>query len=73
MKNSIVLFVNRKVFIAFQMTLLFISSLVMTGCGNTEVDKCIEKQSYLWDNKTNNPNANKAYWSAVERCKSKGK
>ncbi|MEA1987971.1 MAG: hypothetical protein U9N57_02025 [Pseudomonadota bacterium] len=46
-----------------------ISSLLLTGCGKSAVDACIDKQSHLWDSKTNDKNANKAYWDAVAKCR----
>lgn len=48
-----------------------ISSILLSGCGQSAVDVCIEKQSHLWDNKTNDKNANKAYWDAVAKCREK--
>ena len=50
-------------------TIAITSSLLLTGCGKSSVDVCIEKQSHLWDNKTNDKNANKAYWDAVAKCR----
>ncbi|BCN93646.1 hypothetical protein THMIRHAM_14310 [Thiomicrorhabdus immobilis] len=49
--------------------LLMMMSTALTGCEKSAVEKCIDKQSYLWDNKTNDKNANKAYWDAVAKCK----
>lgn len=46
-----------------------ISSLLLSGCGKSAVDVCIDKQSHLWDSKTNDKNANKAYWDAVAKCR----
>lgn len=51
--------------VAFAIT----SSLLLSGCEKSAVDVCIEKQSHLWDNKTNDKNANKAYWDAVAKCR----
>lgn len=48
-------------------TLLFLS-----GCGNASLDQCIETQSHLWDNnRSNDPQANKAYWKAIKQCREK--
>ncbi|WP_029407796.1 hypothetical protein [Thiomicrorhabdus sp. Milos-T2] len=44
---------------------------LLTGCEKSAEEKCIDQQSGLWDNKTNNKNANKAYWNAVAKCKEK--
>lgn len=41
----------------------------ITACSKTEEELCIDKQSHLWDNKTNDKSANKAYWDAVAKCK----
>lgn len=43
----------------------------LSGCEKSAEEKCIDRQSGLWDNKTNNKNANKAYWNAVAKCKEK--
>jgi len=50
-------------------TTAIISSLLLSGCGKSAVDVCIDEQSHLWDNKTNDKNANKAYWDAVAKCR----
>jgi len=50
-------------------TMLITSSLLLGGCGKSAVDVCIDKQSHLWDSKTNDKNANKAYWDAVAKCR----
>jgi len=50
-------------------TMTIISSLLLSGCGKSAVDVCIDKQSHLWDSKTNDKNANKAYWDAVAKCR----
>ncbi|WP_178861017.1 hypothetical protein [Thiomicrorhabdus cannonii] len=47
------------------------SSILLSGCENQELKKCIDQQSYLWNSSSKDPNANKAYWAAVERCKAK--
>ncbi|WEJ61778.1 hypothetical protein [Thiomicrorhabdus lithotrophica] len=56
---------NTTMLVAFAIT----SSLLLSGCEKSAVDVCIEKQSHLWDNKTNDKNANKAYWDAVAKCR----
>jgi len=56
---------NATILVAITLT----SSLLMSGCEKSAVDVCIEKQSHLWDNKTNDKNANKAYWDAVAKCR----
>lgn len=52
-------------------SLCFMLVILLTGCENPAEKECIDKQSYLWDNKTNDKNANKAYWDAVAKCKQK--
>ncbi|MDX1353120.1 MAG: hypothetical protein R3254_08910 [Thiomicrorhabdus sp.] len=48
---------------------LFFTVLAISACGQSEEKACIDKQSHLWDNTTNDKNANKAYWNAVAKCK----
>ncbi|WP_130537590.1 hypothetical protein [Thiomicrorhabdus indica] len=45
--------------------------LALSACSNAEQQACLDKASKLWDNKTNDKNANQAYWQAVEACKEK--
>ena len=56
---------NSTILVAFAV----MSSLLLSGCGKSAVDVCIDKQSHLWDSKTNDKNANKAYWDAVAKCR----
>ena len=55
------------------MPILFLGvlTLSMSGCSNPELQKCLDQASLLWDNTTNDKNANHAYWTAVDRCKEK--
>jgi len=48
---------------------IVIIALFISACGQSKEKACIDKQSHLWDSKTNDKNANKAYWKAVEKCK----
>lgn len=56
----------RTVFITFFLSSL---SVLMTGCGNAELDECKAKASAYWDTTKDNPKDNKAYWDAIQRCK----
>ncbi|MBD3756349.1 MAG: hypothetical protein IE937_12150 [Gammaproteobacteria bacterium] len=47
------------------------TTLLLTGCENPELKKCIDQQSALWNSSSKDPNANKPYWAAVDRCKAK--
>lgn len=60
-------FTNTKKLFTF-IAMLFLG-FTLAGCSNPEQEKCLEQASQLWDNKTNDKNANQAYWTAVERCK----
>ncbi|QCU89848.1 hypothetical protein [Thiomicrorhabdus sediminis] len=53
------------------LSLLFSSSIALSGCFKSDLKKCIDKQSYLWDNTQNPAHKNKAYWDAVAACKEK--
>lgn len=48
---------------------IFVVTLSISACSKSEEQLCIDKKSHLWDNKTNDKNANKAYWNAVAKCK----
>lgn len=56
----------RTIFVSF-----FISgvSVLLTACGNPELDECKAKASAYWDSTKDDPKDNKAYWDAIERCK----
>lgn len=57
---------------AFRLTAFFVCSLLLvSGCSNPEQEACLQNASRLWDNSTNDPDANQAYWKAVEACKEK--
>ncbi|GAB6069984.1 hypothetical protein JCM30760_10810 [Thiomicrorhabdus hydrogeniphila] len=64
-------FLSSRYFYSRKIKWLFIlvASLFISACSESEEKKCIDKQSHLWDSKTNDKNANKAYWKAVEKCK----
>ncbi|GKT12162.1 MAG: hypothetical protein ISEC1_P1137 [Thiomicrorhabdus sp.] len=50
------------------------ATLLLTGCGKTETELCIDKQTHLWDNvKGRTKEDNKTYWNAVENCRKKFK
>ncbi|WP_321323921.1 hypothetical protein [Thiomicrorhabdus sp.] len=50
---------------------MFVVTFSISACGKSEEKLCIDKQSHLWDSKTNDKNANQAYWNAVAKCKNK--
>jgi len=72
MRASRYTMMNHKIALLTFITIIS-SSLLISGCGKSEVDICIDKQSHLWDNKTNDKSANKAYWDAVAQCRQSNK
>ncbi|MDG6777746.1 hypothetical protein QCB44_03395 [Thiomicrorhabdus sp. zzn3] len=48
-------------------------SVLLSACGNPELEACIDRQSGLWDSTQDDPKKNSAYWTAVARCKQKYK
>ncbi|MCF6254319.1 MAG: hypothetical protein L3J38_06170 [Thiomicrorhabdus sp.] len=52
---------------------LFSGTLLLSACGKSETDLCIDKQSHLWNTKANSREENKIYWDAVTKCKEKFK
>lgn len=55
----------------FSVGLIASSSLMLSGCFESETDKCIDAQSYLWNNAAKSKAQNQAYWNAVQQCKEK--
>jgi hypothetical protein len=53
--------------------LLTASILVLSGCGPSPTDACIEEQSSLWDSKAVTKADNQAYWDAVALCRQPSK
>lgn len=51
--------------------MVFALSVALSACSNPEQQACLDKASKLWDNTTNDKDANQAYWRAVEACKEK--
>ena len=50
------------------------ATMMLTGCGKSERDLCIDKQTHLWDNtRGKTKEENQAYWTAVENCRKKYK
>ncbi|WP_028486338.1 hypothetical protein [Thiomicrorhabdus chilensis] len=56
---------------AMLLIMSLLSFSILSGCENAELKTCIDQQSGLWDSSSNDPNANRAYWKAVENCKNK--
>ncbi|GEM_PF-1584539 len=52
---------------------LFSVTLLLSACGKSEAELCIDKQSHLWNAKANSREENKLYWNAVTQCKQKFK
>ena len=52
---------------------LFSSMLLLSACGKSEAELCIDKQSHLWNSKAKSREENKRYWDAVTQCKQKFK
>jgi hypothetical protein len=52
---------------------LFSGILLLSACGKSEAELCIDKQSHLWNTKANSRDENKIYWDAVTQCKEKFK
>lgn len=49
--------------------LISCSSLMLSGCFESETDKCIDAQSHLWNSSSQADN--QIYWNAVQLCKEK--
>ena len=55
-------------------TALLSTTLLLSACGKTEAERCVDKQSALWDNTQGKTREeNKTYWTAVENCRKKYK
>ncbi len=48
-------------------------TLLLSACGKSEAERCIDEQSHLWNTKANSREKNKVYWNAVTQCKQKFK
>jgi len=40
-------------------------TLLLSACGKSETELCIDEQSHLWNTKANSREENKVYWDAV--------
>ncbi len=60
-------------FITLSLFVLLSASLLLSACGKSEAELCIDKQSHLWNTKANSREENKIYWDAVAQCKQKFK
>lgn len=49
------------------------STLLLSACGPSPAQVCIEKKSSLWDSKAVSKADNQAYWDAVKLCNEKYK
>ena len=66
-KNSVIKS-NFPLFVALTASLLLLS-----GCGPSPIQTCIEEKSSLWDTKAVTKADNQAYWDAVKLCNEKYK
>ena len=64
--------ISSPLFLILLLTLLS-SALLLSACGKSEAELCIDKQSHLWNSKANSREENKTYWDAVTQCKQKFK
>ncbi len=49
------------------------SMLLLSGCGPSPAEVCIEEKSSLWNTKAVTKADNKPYWDAVKLCNEKQK
>ena len=49
------------------------SMLLLSGCGPSPAEVCIEEKSSLWNTKAVTKADNQPYWDAVELCRQKNK
>lgn len=60
-------------FLTLSLLALLSATLLLSACGKSEADLCIDKQSHLWNTKAKSREENKVYWDAVTQCKQKFK
>ena len=46
---------------------------IISGCGQSALDKCTDSKSYLWNPKAtdNTYKGNERYWDAITECENK--
>jgi hypothetical protein len=49
------------------------SLLLLSGCGPSPAQGCIDEKSSLWDSKAVSKADNQAYWNAIKSCNEKYK
>jgi hypothetical protein len=42
--------------------------LVLSGCGQSVLDKCTDSKSHLW---SDDAKSNERYWDAIKQCENK--
>ena len=60
-------------FLTLPLLALLSATLLLSACGKSEAELCIDKQSHIWNAKANSREENKTYWNAVTQCKQKFK
>ena len=70
--NAIQYHLSKKILV-FPLLALLSITLLLSACGKSEAELCVDKQSHLWDTKANTREENKIYWDAVTQCKQKFK
>ena len=51
----------------------FVFLFLLSGCGQSALDKCTDSKSYLWNDnaKGNEYKGNERYWDAIKECENK--
>jgi len=64
---------SKKYLKASLLCLLIPSMLLLSACGKSEAELCIDKKSHLWNTQANSKEENQVYWNAVSQCREKYK